>query len=75
MRCHYICFLILYYLLAQKKWKLKNGPRLPTLPYSLRTEIIKIDLDEIRYTKVFVITNVKIRDAVKFLLKFNIKLQ
>ena len=25
-------FLILYRLLAQK-WKLKNGPRLPTLPY------------------------------------------
>ena len=36
LRCYYICFLILYYLLApKKKWKLKNGPRLPTLPYIL----------------------------------------
>ena len=25
-------FFIFYCLLAQKKWKLKNGPRLPTLP-------------------------------------------
>ena len=30
-------FLILYCLLAQIKWKLKNGPRLPTLPYSTRS--------------------------------------
>ena len=30
----YIWLSILYYRLAQKKWKLKNGPRLPTLPYS-----------------------------------------
>ena len=29
-----IFFLILYCLLAQKKWKLKNGPRLPSLPYN-----------------------------------------
>ena len=34
LRCYYICFLILYCLLVQIKWKLKNGPRLPTLPYS-----------------------------------------
>ena len=33
LKCYYICFLILYCLLAQKKWKLKNGLRLPTLPY------------------------------------------
>ena len=33
LRCYYICFMILYCLLAQKKWKLKNDPRVPTLPY------------------------------------------
>ena len=28
-------FLILYCLRARQKWKLKNGPKLPTLPYIL----------------------------------------
>ena len=31
LRCCYIYFWILYCLLTQKKWKLKNGPRPPTL--------------------------------------------
>ena len=35
MQCYYTCFLILYCVLAQKKWKLKSGPRLPIFPYSL----------------------------------------
>ena len=33
LRWYCICFLILYSLLAQKKWNLKNDARLPTLPY------------------------------------------
>ena len=33
---YYICFMILYCLLAQEKWKRKNGLRLmPTLPYNI----------------------------------------
>ena len=33
LQCYYISFLILHCLLAQIKWKLKSGPRLPTLPW------------------------------------------
>ena len=35
LRCYYIRFSIFHCLLAPKKWKLKNGQRLPTVPYFL----------------------------------------
>ena len=38
LQCCNICFSIIYYLLAQKKWKLRNGPRLPTLLYILNLQ-------------------------------------
>ena len=33
LRCYYTRLFILYCLLAQKKWRLKNGPRLPSPLY------------------------------------------
>ena len=35
LRTYYIWFFILCCLIAQKRWKLKNGPRLLTLPYNI----------------------------------------
>ena len=37
LRCYYTRFSILHCLLAQKKWKLKNNSRLPTLSYFFHT--------------------------------------
>ena len=37
-------FLILYWLLAQKKRKVKNDPRLPTLPYCICLWVIVLKI-------------------------------